>query len=359
MQEEEIIVTTQGKHTLQEIQTQPDAWAAVLDVIRKGAQLWQTFFAQGPGELTLFFGCGSTHYLSMTAASVFQTLAGQAARGVPSAELFLFPETWIPADHSFRGIAISRAGTTTETLRAADHLAQAYQARLACVTCYNDTPLGERSSVALISPEGYEESVAQTRSFSSMLVGCIALAALAGGEQFDYYMEKLAALPSLGERLIQRNRSLARSLGEDLDLPQVFFLGSGPRYGLACEAMLKLKEMSLTTSEAYHFLEFRHGPKSMVDERTLVVGLLSDAAREAEVAVLREMKELGARVLVLAESGDGLAWADHLVCFESDLPELARLPLYLPVLQLFAYYRSVSKGLNPDAPRHLDAVVQL
>jgi glucosamine--fructose-6-phosphate aminotransferase (isomerizing) len=123
--------------------------------------------------------------------------------------------------------------------------------------------------------------------------------------------------------------------------------------------MLKLKEMSLTSSEAFHFLEFRHGPKSMVDERTLVVGLLSDAARELEMAVLREMQELGARVLILADSGDNLGWADQVVAFEAGLPELACLPLYLPVLQLFAYYRSIRKGLNPDAPRHLDAVVQL
>jgi glucosamine--fructose-6-phosphate aminotransferase (isomerizing) len=350
-------VTTNGVHTLQEIRTQPDAWAAILDAAREGAQSWGTFFAQRAGDLTLFFGCGSTYYLSLTAASVFQTLAGRAARGVPAAELFLFPETWVPGDRAVCGIAVSRSGTTTETIRAADYLTETYNAQIAAVTCYNDTPLGERSSITLVSPKGYEESVAQTRSFSSMLVGSIALAALAGGQV--EYVDKLAALPSLGERLLERNRAMAQSLGEDLDLSQVFFLGSGPRYGLACEAMLKLKEMSLTTSEAYHFLEFRHGPKSMVDESTLVVGLLSEEAREAEMAVLREMKELGATVLILAESGDNLSWGDHVVSFEADLPELARLPLYLPVLQLFAFYRSVGKGLDPDAPRHLDAVVQL
>ncbi len=350
-------MTTPGMFTLQEIQTQPDAWAAVLDAVREQAQAWDTFFAGGKDGLTLFFGCGSTHYLSMTAAAVLQTLSGQAARGVPAAELFLLPETWIPAHYQISGVALSRSGTTTETLRAADHLAQRYAAQIAAVTCYTGTPLAERSSWTLVSPEGHEQSVAQTRSFSSMLVGCIALAALAGGQ--PGYLEKLSALPPMGERLMQRNQALARTLGEDSGIAQVFFLGSGPRYGLACEAMLKLKEMSLTTSEAYHFLEFRHGPKSMVDQGTLVVGLLSDVAREAESAVLREMNDLGARILVLAEDGDGLDWAEHLVCFESQLAELARLPLYLPVLQLFAYHRALGKGLNPDSPRHLDAVVKL
>jgi len=50
---------------------------------------------------------------------------------------------------------------------------------------------------------------------------------------------------------------------------------------------------------------------------------------------------------------------DHLVCFDSGLPELAREVLYLPVLQLLTYYRAVAKGLNPDRPTHLDAVVRL
>jgi glucosamine--fructose-6-phosphate aminotransferase (isomerizing) len=350
-------VTAKGDHTLQEIQTQSDAWAAVLEATQAGAGSWGNFFRRRQRDLTLFFGCGSTYYLSLTAASVFQTLAGQTARGVPAAELFLFPETWVPSDPAICGIAVSRSGTTTETIRATDHLAKVYNAQIAVVTCYSDTPLEERSSLTLISPEGREESIAQTRSFSSMLLGCVALAYLAGG--YPERLDELAALPTLGQRLMGRHQALAQSLGQNLDLGQVFFLGSGPRYGLACEAMLKLKEMSLTTSEAFHFLEFRHGPKSMVDERTLVVGLLSDSAREAETAVVNEMKGLGATILILAESGDGLSWADHVVCFESDLPELDRLPLYLPVLQLYAYYRSVGKGLNPDAPRHLDAVVQL
>lgn len=350
-------MTTPGMHTLQEIQSQPGAWAAVLDAAREQAQAWRTFFTQAQDDLTLVFGCGSTHYLAMTAASVLQMLTGRTARAAPAGELFLFPHAWVPAHTRFNGLAISRSGTTTETLRAADHLTHVHRAPLACVTCYPDTPLAERCSLSLVSPLGHEKSVAQTRSFSSMLVGCLALAGLVG-KQSDY-LKQLTALPSIGERLIERHQSLAQSLGQDKAIAQVFFLGSGSRYGLACEAMLKLKEMSLTASEAYHTLEFRHGPKSMVDERTLVVGLLSDAAREAESAVLREMKALGARVLILGEARNGLDWADYALSFESNLPELARLPLYLPILQLFAYYRAVGKGLNPDAPRHLDAVVQL
>ena len=67
--------------------------------------------------------------------------------------------------------------------------------------------------------------------------------------------------------------ALAQSIGADLDLDRFYFLGSGPRYGLACELSLKMKEMSLTHSEPFHFMEFRHGPMSMVTESTVIVGL--------------------------------------------------------------------------------------
>jgi glucosamine--fructose-6-phosphate aminotransferase (isomerizing) len=128
---------------------------------------------------------------------------------------------------------------------------------------------------------------------------------------------------------------------------------------LACEANLKMKEMSLSVSEAFHFLEFRHGPMSMVDERTLVVGLLSEKAHADELAVLREMRTLGAQTLVLADQPLAEQEADYQVCFHSGLPETNRAVLYLPVLQLLGYYRAMKNGQNPDQPHNLTAVIVL
>jgi glucosamine--fructose-6-phosphate aminotransferase (isomerizing) len=113
-----------------------------------------------------------------------------------------------------------------------------------------------------------------------------------------------------------------------------------------------MKEMTLTHSEAFHFLEFRHGPMSMVSPNAVVLGLLSDANRAHEAKVLSEMKMLGGTVIGLGEQS-----AD--IQFESHIPEQGRGVLYLPVLQLMAFYRSVAKGLDPDRPNHLSAVVQL
>jgi glucosamine--fructose-6-phosphate aminotransferase (isomerizing) len=204
--------------------------------------------------------------------------------------------------------------------------------------------------VTIIIPKGQEESIAQTRSFSSMYVAVTALVMMLGDR--DDLLEAMSKLPAVGKTVLASYAPLARSLGENLELDRFYFLGSGSRYGLACEVNLKMKEMTLTHSEPFHFFEFRHGPMSMIGESAALIGLLSEEQREWEIAVLHEMDALGGNVFVLAEDG-----AD--VCFKSGLPEAVRNVLYLPVLQLMAYYRAIAKGLNPDRPTNLTAVVEL
>jgi glucosamine--fructose-6-phosphate aminotransferase (isomerizing) len=165
-------------------------------------------------------------------------------------------------------------------------------------------------------------------------------------------LDAMSALPAAGKQLIGRYGPLAQEIGGALDYDRFYFLGSGIRHGLACEASLKMKEMTLTHSEAFHFLEFRHGPMSMTTENTCILGLLSDSNRGHEKAVLMEMQALGGRTASLAEAG-----AD--VAFDSGVPEAVRGVLYLPFLQLVAFHRSLAKGLNPDRPKNLTAVVKL
>jgi glucosamine--fructose-6-phosphate aminotransferase (isomerizing) len=126
---------------------------------------------------------------------------------------------------------------------------------------------------------------------------------------------------------------------------------------MACEATLKMKEMSITHSEAFHFLEFRHGPKALVDEHTMVVGLMGAEHFHHEAAVITEMAEMGAKTVTIAPGKDN---AGHVtVHLPDNLPAWTMPVLYLPVLQSMAYARSMDKGLDPDNPRNLSAVVFL
>lgn len=329
--------------TYREIKSQTEAWAQALDVAST-APLPRA----GDYDQVLFTGCGSTYYLSRAAAALYQELTGCPARAVPGGELLLNPQT-VLADQKTLLVAVSRSGTTTETVKAVEAFKAERRGEVVVISNYHET-LSRLADVNILIPNGQEESVAQTRSFASMYVAASAFCArMAGREDLVTAMGKL---PEAGNLLIGKYESLAKEIGENLNFDRFYFLGSGIRYGLACEGNLKMKEMTLTHSEPFHTLEFRHGPMSMVNQNAVVVGMLSDANRVHEEKVLSEMKTLGSTVIGFGEKETD-------VQFESGVPEEARGVLYLPVLQLIAFYRSVAKGLNPDRPNNLTAVVKL
>jgi glucosamine--fructose-6-phosphate aminotransferase (isomerizing) len=347
-----------GAFTRAEIASQPQLWQVTLEQMH--AQ-WGTLAPSVAGLAQRPFvvaGCGSTYYLALHAASVLRSV-GVDARAVPSSEVALQPLSHLPRD--FVLCVLSRSGTTTESLWAMEayrrHAGDA--GHIVVVTCVPDTPMAAGADIVLLADAAQEQSVAQTRSFSSMAILCQVLAALLAGDRAR--LDALAPLPRLLEALVAQAGATAQALGGDLSLDRFFFLGNGAFYGLACEAMLKTKEMTVSWSEAYHTLEFRHGPMSVVAPSALVVGLMSQIATEAEIAVLRQMKGLGGRTLALCEGRGAHDWSgvDTVIEVQSGLDDWMRPVLYLPVIQWLAFHRALAKGLDPDNPQNLSQVIVL
>ena len=339
-----------GTFTRNEILSQPAAWEDALVRLQSSAAAIQSACRAADYGQVIFTGCGSTYYLSLAAAALFSRLTGQPTRALPASELWLYPESVYPAAGRILLVAVSRSGETSETLQACEAFNAARRGRLVTLTCYPNAPLAQLGSLNLVLPSGQEQSVAQTRSFSTLYLSVTALAALAAGRK-DLF-DALRTLPQTGARLLETAQPLAGQLGRDLTIDRFYFLGSGLRYGLAAELSLKMKEMTLSHSEPFHFMEFRHGPKSMITPSALVVGLRGESQRRRETAVLDEMQAMGARLVIIDEQDAGIE-------FHSGVDEAVRSILYLPAGQLLALERSLAKGLNPDRPAHLEAVVKL
>lgn len=342
-----------GRHTLAEIVSQPDIWAAAYALLAEQSGALVAAWQRAQPRQVIFTGCGSTYYLARTAAAVFQGVVGIPARGLPASELALYPEQTFADPAQTLLVAVSRSGTTTETAAALDSFRRAGGHHVWGITCHSETPVADESDFVLLTDMAQEHSVAQTRSFSTMLLMAQGMAAVVG----DAGVTALAAVPDAGRRLLEFTYGLATQWGSEVGLDRFFFLGSGPLYGIACEAALKMKEMSISHSEAYHVLEFRHGPKALVDDSALVVGLLGQRGLRHETTVLLETAEMGASTLALVPGRSG---AGHVtVHLPDDLPWWAMPVLYLPVVQVMALARSRHKGLNADAPRNLSAAVHL
>jgi glucosamine--fructose-6-phosphate aminotransferase (isomerizing) len=338
-------------HTHAEILSQPEIWRTTLEDLaarsRDGLPRLADF------DFLIFTGCGSTFYLSLWAARWCQRQHGRPAVAVPASDLLTYADAWLAGNGHGLVVAISRSGETTETLRAVQAVHQAVGGRVVGITCHPESRLTRASRWSITAPAAQERSVVQTRSFTSMM---LAAAWLIAGEIPDGLP---VALGAQAARLMKDHDRLAWTLASDLELTRYIFLGSGPEYGLACEAMLKLKETSLASTEAYHIPEIRHGPMSLVGPTVLVVGLLSRETTDAGLQVLNDMQRLGGRTLALGSLAPGRSGADNTVNLGNQLPALWAAPLYLPFIHLLSYYRALAHGLDPDQPRHLSQVVVL
>lgn len=329
-------------HTEREILSQPGVWRETLRGLRV-EHLRSGFDAVADVVVT---GCGSTHYLAMTVAALLRD-AGVRAWALPASELLDDAHPQLADPSRTLLLAFSRSGTTTETLLAVEEFRRLDGGPVVAVTCDPASSLAAVADVVHAAPAAMEDSVAQTRSFTSMLLlGQALVAAVAGRDG-----SPLALLPEHGVRLLDASRPAMAAVAADASLEAFYFLASGALFGVASEGMLKLKEMSLTRSEAYHAMEFRHGPMSMCDAGAVVIGLVTPERAERERSVLDDVGRWSGAVVTV---GDGLA---HDI--PAQLPAWARPVLYLLPLQLLALERALAKGLDPDTPRHLTAVIHL
>lgn len=344
-----------GEHTYEEIKGQGDAWSLSLKEAENQRHIIDGVIKQSWPEV-IFAGCGSTYYLSLSAAARWQTVTKIRARGVPGSEAWLYPDS-VFAKQPPLLVAISRSGETTETKRAIKIYKDRYNLDPVVVSCYSESEMMSETHYPFLAAGGKEQSVAQTRSYTSMLIMTQILVAIAAEEDKNI-INNMYLLPNAFDKLVSNHESEIKAIAQEQKFQKFVFLGSGVNYGIACEATLKMKEMSLSVSEAFHFLEFRHGPKSMVADDMLIIALINDSTRNEELKVLSEMKEYGAAIVAIAETGDGIK-SDYLIELKSGVDVNFRGPLYLPALQLLAYYRALEKNLDPDNPTNLSTVVEL
>lgn len=342
-------------YTYREIQQQPQSWAQTIPTtIEQWQGIAQTMSIQSDTHF-MCIGSGTSLYLAQSAAHAIQEVTRHVAAAVPSSEVFLSPASTVPTGVPVVAFVISRSGTTSEALIAADYLQHHFpNVQVIGVTCNHDTELSRRSQHVIMLPHASEQSVVMTQSYTNMLLALQIVAALIA--ENDQLLRELATLPRMLHEELSDFEAAAQSIGEDLALREFIYLGLGPNYGLAQEATLKLKEMTQTPCEAYNPLEFRHGPISIVSSGTAVVLLHGMRERSYILDVEADVKQHGAYVVAV---GPYRSTADTCILLPDGLSDIARSVLYLPPVQLIAYYRALALKLNPDQPRNLNQVVVL
>lgn len=344
--------------TLDEILSQPQCWTECLRALDQMETIRKICTRLPPDGEWLFVGCGTSYYIALSAAASFTAITGMPARAVPASEIMFFPNIVLGKGHTTIPVLISRSGKTTEVVRATHYLERERGIRTIAVTCYGDEALAQTSTLPIVLEAAAEKSTVMTRSFSSMLMALQFLAASIAGKRI--LLEELRQLPGRSVAMFEQVPGLVRDFVTRHEIENYSFLGQGPFFGIANEAMLKVMESSCSYAEVFHSLEFRHGPKSIVSPRSLLGVFISDNAYAAEVDLLEEMKALGATTMAVTSQPTSRirAAADLLIEVPSG-SECSRLAPCALAGQLLGLYSGLKKGLDPDSPRNLSQVVIL
>ena len=336
-----------GQHTIDEIHSQPDIWRRTLETMRGTASPLSELNGYGLKGPVLFTGCGSSYYLAQSAAAAWSRFAGVPGMALSATDVMMYPECHFPAPVQGTVVAISRSGKTVETLNAICQLKQAFGWHVIGISCNPGTPVVGACDAAVILAEAAEKSRFETRAFTTTLLTVLLWAARRGHSELE---EELRQAPDLAARLIERYEAAAQDLAQSGKFDQYIFLGQGPYFGLACEAMLKTKEMAWTPAEAYHSQEIMHGPRYAVGASTLIVVLLSDGGRKWQLELLPKLKGFGAQVLVICDQAvkEVREHSDWVWELGSGLSDYGRMLLVMPLVQLFAYYRALALGKTVD-----------
>src|SRR5215469_5020599 len=346
-------------HTLTEILSQPEVWRSCLGKLENDAGFRGIRAKMRAHKTWLFTGCGTSFYLAEAAAACWTLLTNQPARAVPSSEILLFPQLAILDAQDLQAVIISRSGSTSEAVRAAEILRRKHKVSTLGITCAPESQLAKRCDLTISTADADEKSMVMTRSFSSMLLALVLLAAESLGDRsIPGALENIAG--ALGYRIQRWNEQIEEFVSER-SFEDYIYLAQGPFFPIAREAALKVTEMSHSYAQAYHTLEFRHGPKSIVAPQTCIAFLLSETGMQAETEVLLEMKDLGGTIIAICNrANDAVRQASDLLFeLETDVPEILQLAPFVVPAQLLGYHTGVKKGFNPDEPKNLTRVVLL
>ena len=303
-------------------------------------------------------GCGSAYHVGMAARYVFESLARLPVE-VDVASEFRYRNPVLEPDSL--ALVISQSGETADTL-AALRLCKDRGVRTVGIVNVVGSSIAREADATMYTWAGPEISVATTKAYSTQLAACYLLATefarvrgtLADG-QYENLVVELEALPEKIEKTLADKERIQWFASKYANAKDAFFIGRGLDYAVALEGSLKFKEISYIHSEAFAAGEMKHGPISLVEKGTLVVGILTQPDLfEKSVSNMVEVKSRGAFLMGLTTYGNYSIedTAGFTVYVPKTDPHFATSLSVIP-LQLLAYYVSCAKGLDVDKPRNL------
>lgn len=358
-------------HTATEISQQPLLWDRIYQSVLLQQPELKEFLevAMRKSQRIILTGAGTSAFIGLSLRGIFQRTTGLITEAISTTDLVSHPQDYLIQDCPTVMISFARSGNSPESEAAvalADNL---------CKTCYHliiiCNPNGKLAHyqaknkfVFSLPIEANDQSLAMTSSYSGMLLTGLLIAQLT---QLQALHDTVQTLIKYGEKAITYYAEELKQIAAR-DFSRAVFLGSGPLFGTAMESHLKLQELTdgKIICKKDSFLGFRHGPKAVVNNGTLVVYLFSNDnyTLKYERDLVQSMRK-GTRPLLeigIMESQLGDLNLDHKFYFAENgsaiQEEFLTVCSVIPT-QILGFYKSLHLGLRPDSPSDSGAITRV
>ena len=302
--------------------------------------------------------CGTASYATLVGKYLIERVAKIPVVSEPASE-FRYRDPVL--DENTLVIVVSQSGETADTL-AALRLSKKAGARVVGIVNAVGSTIARESDDLLYTLAGPEIAVASTKAYSCQLIAMYLLSCHIGllkdkitKEEFKVLREHLYKLPEQVERILEQKDKIKAIADKYKNSKNIFYVGRGLDFAASMEGSLKLKEIAYLHSEPYAAGELKHGPIALIEDGTLVVGLLChEELNDKTISNLKEVKARGAKILAIAQEDNkkALQSSDDIIFVPKTHWMFTSILENIPQ-QLFAYYVAVGLGNDVDKPRNL------
>ena len=355
---------TRNYNTYKEILQQPDMWKKAYAAVLERKSEIKTFLDKYISEdyQIILTGAGTSAYIGDALEPALYNTLFKGARSLATTDIITAPELYFGPESKVLLISFARSGNSPESVGAVRAVEKtAGKVAHVFITCNADGELakmkGSNILCLLLPPETNDLSLAMTSSYSTMLLTCSMIANIDHIEKEKAHIDLLSLCV---EKALKEYEPAIKEI-TSRRFSRAVFLGSGPLKGVAEESRLKLQELTdgAVMCAFDSFLGFRHGPKAIVKQDTLMVYILSPDPKvlRYELDLINQVNsnnKVVASVVVCQQKPVELPAGSYHLCVETGLPQ--SFPAYygcvsnIFVAQLLGFYKSIDCGLCPDTP---------
>lgn len=357
-----------GDITTKEIRQQPRLWKETIQIIKKDKEKVEKFLNKALKEDNLkiiLTGAGTSAFVGESLVTYLNKKLTHKVEAIATTDIVSNPEDYLKSDIPTLLISFARSGNSPESVAVLD-VAEKIVDNLyqMSITCNSEGSLAKKASksdknlLVLMPEDSNDDGFAMTGSFTCMVLSTLIIFDLDNIKNIESNIENISIHAE--SMLSNRYEEIKKIIANDFD--RAIFLGSSELKGLARESALKVLELTrgkvMTNWDSS--LGFRHGPKSVINDKTLIFSYLSNNqyTRKYEIDFLKEIDNKIGEAKVIAVSDYKDKQVDELVDFSINIREskynydddLYLLFNFVLVAQMFALFKSIDLGISPDNP---------